>query len=63
MDFIVENALEKREEIKETSNVKIKEPKVFLVETDGKKGYITEEQFIIAQKQGKDIKKIRELNI
>ncbi len=59
MDFIVENALEKREEIKP----KIKEPKILLVETNGKKGYITEEQFIIAQKQGKDIKKIRELNI
>ena len=38
--------------------------KVFLVKReDGIQGYITEEQFNIAWKKGKDIKKIRELNI
>jgi len=59
MEFIIENALEKKEEIKP----KVKRPKVLLVEANGKKGYITEEKFIIAQKQGKNIKKIRELDI
>lgn len=52
--FKIENALEKKE-VK--AKPKVKE-KVLLVERgDGQKGYITEEQFIIAQKHGKDIKK------
>jgi len=40
-----------------------KKPKILLVETNGKQGYITEENFIIAQNQGKNIKKIREIRI
>lgn len=37
---------------------------VFLVKRpDGIQGYMTKEQFDIAWKKGKDIKKVRELNI
>jgi len=57
MEFIVKNIIEKKKEVKQFK------PKVFLVEADGKQGYITEENFIIAQRQGKNIRKIRELNI
>ena len=57
MEFIVKNIIEKKKEVKQFK------PKVFLVEADGKKGYITEEQFNITWKKGKNIRKIREVNI
>ena len=66
MDFIVENSLAgKREGEKPIPEIipEVKKEKVLLVEIQGQKRYITEEQLIIEQKKGKKVKIIRELNI
>ncbi len=67
MDFIVENSLagkRKREEPIPMVQPEVKKQKVYLVQRkDRTKVYMTEEQFIIAQKRDQEVKKIRELNI
>jgi len=64
MKFKIEDDLDRYNNNNNLKKKVIKGPKVFLVQRkDGIQGYMTEEQFDIAWKKGKYIKKIRELNI